>query len=69
MTSHKTYRCHECDWRGWLRTADSTKRRRTLRTIISVLVTLAITTLLALYVVEKLSLPAPNPNFEQPQTP
>lgn len=69
LTSHKTCRCHECGWRGWLRTGDSTKRRRTLRTIISVLVTLVITTLLALYVVEKLSMPAPNPNFEQPHTP
>lgn len=69
LTSHKTYRCHECGWRGWLRTGDSTKRRHTLRTIISVLVTLLITTLLALYVVEKLSLPVPNAGFEQPQTP
>ena len=69
LTSHKTYRCHECGWRGWLRTGDPTKRRHTLRTIISVLVTLLITTLLTLYVVEKLSLPAPNAGFEQPQTP
>lgn len=69
LTSHKTYRCHECGWRGWLRTGDPTKRRQALRTIISVLVTLLITTLLALYVVEKLSLPAPNAGFEQPQTP
>lgn len=69
LTSHKTYRCHECGWRGWLRTGDPAKRRHALRTIISVLVTLLITTLLALYVVEKLSLPAPNAGFEQPQTP
>jgi transposase-like protein len=69
LSSHKTYRCHECGWRGWLRTGDPTKRRHPLRTIIGVLVTLLITTLLALYVVEKLSLPAPNAGFEQPQTP
>jgi predicted RNA-binding Zn-ribbon protein involved in translation (DUF1610 family) len=69
LTSHKTYRCHECGWRGWLRTADSSKRRHTLRTIISVLVTLLITTLLALYVIEKLSLPSPSAGSEQQQTP
>jgi hypothetical protein len=34
-----------------------------------VLVTLLITTLLALYVIEKLSLPAPNAGFEQQQSP
>jgi transposase-like protein len=69
LTLHKTYRCLECGWRGWLRTGDSPKRRHTLRTIISVLVTLVVTTLLALYVVEKLSLPAPTPGFDQRQTP
>ena len=69
LTAHKTYRCHECGWRGWVRVGDSTKRRHRLRTIISVLVTLIITMLLALYVVEKLSLPAPNAGFEQQQTP
>lgn len=68
LTSHKTYRCHDCGWRGWLRAGDSSKRRHTLRTIISVLVTLLITTLLALYVVEKLSPPGPNADFEQRQT-
>ena len=69
LTSHKTYRCHECGWRGWLRTGDAAKRRQAVRTIISVLVTLLITTLLAIYVVDKLSMPAANPGFEQPQTP
>jgi hypothetical protein len=69
LTSHKTYRCRECGWRGWLQAGDPAKRRHTLRTIISVLVTLLITTLLALYLVEKLSPPAPNVNFEQRQTP
>jgi len=34
-----------------------------------VLVTLLITTLLALYVVEKIGLSATNPGFEQQQTP
>ncbi len=69
LTSHKTYRCHECGWRGWLRTGDPSKRRQTLRTIISVLLTLVITTLLALYVVDKLSPPVPNTDFEQQTTP
>lgn len=65
LTSYKTYRCRECGWRGWLRTGDPSKRRHALRTIISVLLTLLITTLLALYVVEKLSLPAPGAGFQQ----
>ncbi len=69
LTSHKTYRCHECGWRGWLRRVDSPKPRHSLRTIISILVTLLITTLLALYVVEKLSLPTPNAGSQQEQTP
>jgi transposase-like protein len=69
LTSHKTYRCHECGWRGWLPAGDSPNRRNTLRTIISVLITLLITTLLALFVVEKLSTPSPNAGFEQRQTP
>ena len=69
LTSHKTYRCRECGWRGWLRRVEWSKQRHTLRTIISVLVTLLITTLLALYVIEKLSLPAPSAGFEQQQSP
>ncbi len=69
FTSHKVYRCYECNWRGWLRKGDPIKRRQTLRTIISVLVTLLLTTLLALYVVEKLNGPAPNPGLEQRQAP
>jgi len=69
LTSHKTYRCHECGWRGWLRIGAKAKSRHVLRTIISVLVTLLITTLLALYVVEKIGLSATNPGFEQQQTP
>ena len=65
LTSHKTYRCYECDWRGWLGNGDQTKRRNTIRTIVSVLLTLLITTLLALYVVNKLS---PTAEIEYPQT-
>ena len=69
LTSLKTYRCHECGWRGWLRAGDSPHRRNSLRTIISVLVTLLITTLLALYVVDKLSGTSRGGDFEQQQTP
>ncbi len=69
LTSHKPYRCHECGWRGWLRTGDSSKHRNRVRTIISVLVTLLVTTLLALYVVEKLSVPGPDAGSERRQTP
>jgi hypothetical protein len=44
-------------------------RGHPLRTIIGVLVTLLITTLLALYVIEKLSVPASNSGDQQKQSP
>ena len=65
LTSHKTYRCHECGWRGWLRAGDPVTRRRRLWTVISVLITLLVTTMLALYVVEKLSGTSTSTSFER----
>jgi DNA-directed RNA polymerase subunit RPC12/RpoP len=66
LTSYKVYRCHECGWRGWLRNRkSSSKRRHALRTIIGLLVTLLITTLLALYLIEKLNAQAPGSNYHQ----
>src|SRR5215471_20550731 len=58
LTLHKTYRCHECGWRGWLKPTTS-NNRHVVRTIISLIVTLVLTTLLAVYVVEKLSATTP----------
>ncbi|HKP87931.1 MAG TPA: hypothetical protein VJZ26_17645 [Blastocatellia bacterium] len=55
VTSYRTYRCRDCGWRGWFGKSNALMRRSTLRTIISVLLTLLITTLIALYIVEKLS--------------
>lgn len=69
LTSKKLYRCRECNWRGWLRHRDSSKRGHPVRTIIGILVTLLITTLLALYIVEKLSLPAPDSGEQHEPTP
>jgi transposase-like protein len=69
LTSHRTYRCHECGWRGWLRSGDPAKRRYRLLTIASVLITLLLTTLLALYVVDKLSPPVPDAHFEPQRSP
>ena len=54
LTSYEPYRCQECGWRGWLRNNDPLRQRHALRTVISVLITLVITTLLALYLIEKL---------------
>ena len=65
LTSHSVYRCRECGWRGWLRKRKSPKRRHTVRTIIGLLVTLLITTLLALYLIEKLNTPAPGSDYQQ----
>ena len=58
LTANRTYRCFDCGWRGWLETTDipqliESRRRRFLRTIISVLVTILVTALLALYLVRK----------------
>ena len=69
FTPQRVYRCRECDWRGWLRNRDLSTRGHPLRTIIGVLVTLLITALLALYVIEKLSLPASNSGGQQGQPP
>jgi len=55
FTSYRAYRCRECGWRGWLGKSNALMRRSTLRTIISVLLTLIITSLIALYLVAKLS--------------
>jgi hypothetical protein len=58
LTANRTYRCFDCGWRGWLEAADisqqrESRRRRLLRTIISVLVTIIVTALLALYLISK----------------
>lgn len=58
LTANRTYRCFECGWRGWLQANDisqlrESKRRQLVRTIISVLLTIIITALLALYLVRK----------------
>ncbi len=68
LTSYNVYRCRECGWRGWLRNRKASKRRHTVRTIIGLLVTLLITTLVALYLIEKLNTPAPGSDYQQ-QTP
>jgi predicted RNA-binding Zn-ribbon protein involved in translation (DUF1610 family) len=67
LSSRRLYRCRDCGWRGWLRRRKPTPRRHNLRTVISLLVTLKITTLLALYIVEKLGVPAPDSNQQQTQ--
>ena len=73
LTANRTYRCFDCGWRGWLETNDvsqlsESRRRRLVRTIISVLVTILVTALLALYLVRKTEagvLPAPGRNTSQ----
>jgi len=69
VTPHRVYRCGSCSWRGWVRRARISKPHQFVRTIIGILVTLIITTLLTLYVVEKLSLPTPDAGTQQEQAP
>lgn len=74
LTANRTYRCFDCGWRGWLESTDisqlrDSKRRRLLRTIISVLVTILVTALFALYLVRKTQggvLPAADCKISQP---
>jgi predicted RNA-binding Zn-ribbon protein involved in translation (DUF1610 family) len=67
---YKTYRCHECGWRGWFGKShtNTTARKNRLRTIISLLITLLITLLLALYLIDKMTTP-PAPDQMQQTTP
>lgn len=56
LTANRTYRCFDCEWRGWLEATDisqlrEAKRRRLVRTIISILVTILVTALIAVYLV------------------
>ena len=58
LTVNRTYRCFECEWRGWLQAADISqlrvsRRRRLVRTVVSVLVAILVTALFALYLVRK----------------
>jgi hypothetical protein len=55
VTSHRAYRCHECGWRGLFGKGNLLISKSMLRTIIGLLLTLLLTTLIALYLVEKLS--------------
>jgi len=66
VSSYRAYRCHECGWRGWFGRRNVFIRKAMLRTIISLLVTLIITTLVALYLVERLSGPAAPTEIQQP---
>jgi predicted RNA-binding Zn-ribbon protein involved in translation (DUF1610 family) len=65
FTSYRAYRCRDCGWRGWLGKSNALMRRARLRTIISLLLTLIITTLIALYIVEKLSPAGSSAGIEQ----
>ncbi|HMG35036.1 MAG TPA: hypothetical protein VKM94_13945 [Blastocatellia bacterium] len=57
FSSYRTYRCHECGWRGWMRPNATVVNGRgpSAKAILSVIVTLIVTALLALYLVERLA--------------
>ncbi|HJQ68491.1 MAG TPA: hypothetical protein VKA70_05950 [Blastocatellia bacterium] len=50
LTPYRTYRCHECGWRGWLTKSNSILRPQTRRALIqtgiSLLATIILTFLL-----------------------
>jgi predicted RNA-binding Zn-ribbon protein involved in translation (DUF1610 family) len=55
ITSYKIYRCHECGWRGWVGKPNFIARKRRLRVIIGLILTLLVTLLLVYYLIEKTS--------------
>jgi DNA-directed RNA polymerase subunit RPC12/RpoP len=69
ISSYRIHRCHECGWRGWFGRKNVFVHKAMLRTLISLLVTLIITTLIALYLVDRLSGPATPTDIQQPFSP
>ena len=65
VSSYRAYRCHECGWRGWFGNRHTSLIKTRLRTIVSVLLTLLITTLLALYLIDKMTAPATPVQMQQ----
>lgn len=58
VSSYRAYRCPECGWRGWFGKRRTALNKQRLRTIISLLITLLVTVLLAFYLIEKVIAPA-----------
>ena len=55
VSSYRPYRCHDCGWRGWFGKGNTTSRKNRQRTIVSLLITILITTLLALYLIDRMT--------------
>ncbi len=57
VSPYRPYRCHDCGWRGWFGKSNAISRKNRQRTIISLLITILITTLLALYLIDRMTAP------------
>ncbi len=62
-TGYRVYRCHHCDWRGWILRKRIRDARRLLQTSIALLVVLALVLILAYYVVDRTASAPPPPLF------
>ena len=55
-TAYRTYRCGDCGWRGWLKhngKQDAPATGPRARTVVTVIVALLVTVLLAIYLVHR----------------
>ena len=55
VSPYRPYRCHDCGWRGWFGKGSTTLSKNRQRTIVSLLITILITTLLALYLIDRMT--------------
>lgn len=65
VTGYKVYRCHECDWRGWVYKKKVRDRRKMVQTTLALLVVLAIVIVMTLYVVDRIGSAPPPPLFPE----
>jgi predicted RNA-binding Zn-ribbon protein involved in translation (DUF1610 family) len=57
VSPYRPYRCHDCGWRGWFGKSNTILSKNRQRTIVSLLITIFITTLLALYLIDRMTAP------------
>ena len=65
LSSYRTYRCHDCGWRGWLKREQINKRSFTLKTKVSIVLALVATALVAIYIIGEVIPHTPAPVYDE----